>query len=307
MSDPLNPSEEDLLQSALSDAFSPAAVPRVSAQPPATQDAPAPAPKAPAAAPTEPAAAPPAEDWRAEYDEHLAEWRAQNAEQRAKAEATRAHWEQVRAQEEREGRAPARLSESVASTSGWESVRAATEGAASPSPADARDLTTGEAQGHRQAASASSPASGNEGGRAGSEPESSRHEKWEEVPSELTSSYPSLTFPSDPHSPVSPHHPRHLHGEHAREPHGHHHPHHHHEPTRHTATAAIFDSKLSTKTRALALLSSIGINLLLPFVNGVMLGFGEIFAKELLFGWFGWKLPVTSVGVRARTAFNARK
>lgn len=34
------------------------------------------------------------------------------------------------------------------------------------------------------------------------------------------------------------------------------------------------------------------INLVLPFVNGMMLGFGEIFAHELMFrwGWFGTKV-----------------
>lgn len=102
---------------------------------------------------------------------------------------------------------------------------------------------------------------------------------------------------------MSPHQHRRLHDEHARGRHDHH----HHESTRRTATSAILDSKLSTKTRVLALISSIGINLLLPFVNGVMLGFGEIFAKEVVFGWFGWKLPVTNVGVRARTAASPRK
>lgn len=37
----------------------------------------------------------------------------------------------------------------------------------------------------------------------------------------------------------------------------------------------------------LALLASIAVNVGLPFVNGVMLGFGEIFAKEIV-GWFGF-------------------
>ncbi|EKM58185.1 uncharacterized protein PHACADRAFT_171433 [Phanerochaete carnosa HHB-10118-sp] len=321
MSDHLNQEEEDLLQSALSDAFSPTEVKRVSAQLPEKQEEVAPATEAPAPATpvsesTASASTPAEEDWKAEYEHHLAEWRARSAEQREKAEANRTHWEKVREQEEKEGKAweervlgerrrSQRLSESMASTSGWESVRAATEDRASPSPADARDLTTGEAQGHRHAtSSSSSPAAGQQKSRPDSEPESSKHEKWEEVPSELTSSYPSLTFPSDPHSPTSPHQHRNLHDEHARGPHDHHH---HHESTRHTVTSAIFDSKLSTKTRVLALASSIGINLLLPFVNGVMLGFGEIFAKEVVFRWFGWKLPVTNVGIRARTAASSRK
>lgn len=50
----------------------------------------------------------------------------------------------------------------------------------------------------------------------------------------------------------------------------------------------MFDSSLSTKTRVIALLGSVTINLFLPFVNGVMMGFGEIFAENVLWKWFGW-------------------
>jgi hypothetical protein len=35
------------------------------------------------------------------------------------------------------------------------------------------------------------------------------------------------------------------------------------------------------------LLRGAAINLLLPFVNGLMLGFGELFANEVAFRW-GW-------------------
>jgi hypothetical protein len=38
----------------------------------------------------------------------------------------------------------------------------------------------------------------------------------------------------------------------------------------------------------LSLLRATAINLVLPFINGVMLGFGEIFAHELAFRW-GWR------------------
>ncbi|RUS19094.1 outer membrane protein TOM13-domain-containing protein [Endogone sp. FLAS-F59071] len=42
----------------------------------------------------------------------------------------------------------------------------------------------------------------------------------------------------------------------------------------------------------LAFLKSAAINFLLPFVNGIMLGFGEICANEIAFrmGWFGAKI-----------------
>ncbi|KAH6913047.1 hypothetical protein BKA70DRAFT_1261741 [Coprinopsis sp. MPI-PUGE-AT-0042] len=65
-------------------------------------------------------------------------------------------------------------------------------------------------------------------------------------------------------------------------------------PSTQTTTLAIFDETLSTRTRALALLSSLAINLALPFVNGVMLGFGEIFAKNVVMDWLGWKRSTTA-------------
>ncbi|KAK2460887.1 hypothetical protein APHAL10511_007357 [Amanita phalloides] len=94
--------------------------------------------------------------------------------------------------------------------------------------------------------------------------------KLEEIHS-MTSSFPSMTFPERTSTP-SPSPSRY----------------HTNEPPR-TATLAIFDSSLSARTRMKALFASLAINMLLPFVNGVMLGFGEIFAKEVIIGWFGWK------------------
>lgn len=49
------------------------------------------------------------------------------------------------------------------------------------------------------------------------------------------------------------------------------------------------DNRVAPRTRLSLVLSSLAINLLLPFINGVMLGFGEIFAKDVVVGWFGWK------------------
>lgn len=91
------------------------------------------------------------------------------------------------------------------------------------------------------------------------------HEKWENVPTSLDSSFPSMTFPE--YSPAPPQHTE--------------------EPT-FTPTLAIFDSSLSSKTRLTALFSSLAINFFLPFVNGIMLGFGEIFAKNVLFVNMKW-------------------
>lgn len=71
------------------------------------------------------------------------------------------------------------------------------------------------------------------------------------------------------------------------------------EPPPPSATMAIFDANLPLQTRLGALASSLAINCLLPFINGVMLGFGEIFAKNVVVGWLGWKLPGSNVGINS--------
>ncbi|CDO70889.1 hypothetical protein BN946_scf184804.g21 [Trametes cinnabarina] len=332
MSEHLNSEEEDLLQagvaqvSALQTAFSPAPLPRQSAAP-----EPAPQPVAGSSSTPPPVAEPQSdasaatgeaestEDaWKEEYEAYVAEWRKRSAEQRQQAEERRAHWEAIRAKEREEGKGK----DSVLSLRehGWEnlssSVTTVATAAESPSPADARDLVTGEAQGGHSKeylesvlpgahASASSSPPDHENSQPASEPES-KQEKWDDMTSSLTSSFPSMSFPSDPHSPSSsarrdlpppPHHHQHPHpADHAHGPghlHGHHHHHHEGAEGQRTATLSVFDSSLSPKTRALALFSSLAINLLLPFVNGVMLGFGEIFAKNVV-RWIGWKVPGTA-------------
>jgi hypothetical protein len=68
-------------------------------------------------------------------------------------------------------------------------------------------------------------------------------------------------------------------------------------------TLAVFDSTLPASTRFWALVSSLSINMFLPFVNGVMLGFGEIFAKTVVVGWLGWGPAVAAnvgLGVRSQ-------
>ena len=96
-----------------------------------------------------------AEDvWKEEYEAHVTEWRRRSAEQRQKAEETRAEWEAIREQEHKEGKLrQSVLSESAHSTSGWEKVSAGSAAPSvaalpeSPSPADGRDLVTGEGEG----------------------------------------------------------------------------------------------------------------------------------------------------------------
>ena len=125
----------------------------------------------------------------------------------------------------------------------------------------------------------------------------------------MTSSFPSMTIPSDIHSPTSSN--QHLHSEHTRrryeeELHHAHHGHRHHGDRPDTATLAVFDPQLSTKTRIKALASSLAINLLLPFINGVMLGFGEIAAKSL-FAWNGWGNVTSSLGLSGSSSVKRER
>ncbi|KZT07669.1 uncharacterized protein LAESUDRAFT_758248 [Laetiporus sulphureus 93-53] len=343
MAEHLNPEEENLLQSALETAFSPAPLPKQSAasEQPAeaaaagtTSEPPAPEPES-----AEPSASSDADDvWKAEYNEHVAEWRRQSADQREHAEQERQRWEEIRARERAEGIARSQ----VHSESGWESVGGSAsaslvlESATStqpsvegkggePSVAGARHLMSGEHQGKQTKEQLEKILPGTSHTAA---PTSENKDKWESLssspaPDSLTSSYPSLSFPSDAHSPSSlpaslphqhqPGQPHHTHGPHHDE---HHHHHAHAAQEAPSTTLAIFDSSLSPRTRVRALLASIAVNILLPFVNGVMLGFGEIYAKEVVVGWFGFgrkanekrrRAPGSreaSVGLRSGSAFR---
>ncbi|KAF7327890.1 hypothetical protein MKEN_00368900 [Mycena kentingensis (nom. inval.)] len=209
---------------------------------------------------------------QSEYEAHVAEWRAESAVQREKAEKERARWEAIRAAEQQEAalRKAARP-EGTSSTPehGWETVGAPKS---SPSPADARDLVTGERPKPVPAQSAHDTADDSQ--------------KWDEVSEPLTSSYPSLSFPDRTNTPSPQHVP---------------------PPARiESATTAIFDSSLSARTRVTALFSSLAINLFLPFVNGVMLGFGEIFAKNIVLEYFGWR-PLGPGSVAATTGLRSSR
>ena len=148
-------------------------------------------------------------------------------------------------------------------------------------------------------------------------PSNSSNSKWgSSIPSSLTSSYPSLSQP-DQHSQQGSHQASSTTHQdtrnrpdtgarnraHDRQGND--------QPPRPPASTAIFDPSLSTKTRVVALLGALTINLFLPFVNGVMIGFGEIFAENVLWRWFGWTKSrnsrihrgtgsVADVGLRSR-------
>ncbi|EPQ54260.1 hypothetical protein GLOTRDRAFT_111601 [Gloeophyllum trabeum ATCC 11539] len=275
---------QELLQSALSTAFTPTDLPRASVSPP-PQPALPPEPPAPAASAEAPGSD--AYDaWKAEYEAQVAQWRAANIEQRAKAERERERWERIRAEERAQ-----REKEGVEAREEWPTLTQATGSASvprgdSPSPADVRDLVSGEKEGHHRHAEA--PHMHQHSKETSS---LSASQKWEDLPSSMNSSqsYPSMSFPSlsNPETPPDAPQPHHRPGHSHHQTHGHLHSQQRGTEAQHV-TLSVFDSTLPTKTRALALVSSLGINFLLPFVNGVMLGFGEIFAKEVVVGWFGW-------------------
>ncbi|PLW11473.1 hypothetical protein PCANC_18442 [Puccinia coronata f. sp. avenae] len=50
----------------------------------------------------------------------------------------------------------------------------------------------------------------------------------------------------------------------------------------------LTDPNLTWKTKLGCFAATLGINFFLPFINGVMLGFGEIAAREFLGAYFGW-------------------
>ncbi|KAG9128098.1 hypothetical protein FRC07_004992 [Ceratobasidium sp. 392] len=336
-------SESDSLLS-LDSAFS--SIPDVPIQPanPPTPPPPPPADSLADEASSAPGSDPLTDSWKEEYDSRLATWRAESAEARTKAEAERARWEELRAA----GQAPEHESwESVkdAGTSAAESDTVISEstGTGGPgpahgsaadtvnappftSPADARDLVSGEGQGGKGAQTLAQNTIGYPSSAASihtlgetsdaspvhlSGAELSAGEganTWEEIPS-LASSQPSLPEQHNANSiPLQPtYRPRQAPPKREKEKehsHDHHHRHHHkHAPAPAappSLTLTIFDSSVSTRTRIVALVSSLAINMFLPFVNGVMLGFGEIFARNVVGPWFGWPKPVaSSVGIRA--------
>ncbi|KAF5367402.1 hypothetical protein D9758_003779 [Tetrapyrgos nigripes] len=255
-------SEQSLLDASLSESFSPPSLRRQSI-PPAkpqsegTEETPANPPD------TLSASSDAHEKWKEEYEDQVKVWKSQSAEAREKAEKERARWESIRRSASLEG---VHINPPPSSSASWDSISTTDpvlEG--SPSPADARDLVTGE-----------TPKTQVVEHTTHSRQETGDDQKWEDLPSEVTSSLPSMSFPES-NEDSSPDHRDH---DHRRQPPL-------EQPT--SVTLSVFDSSLSTKTRLKALCSALAINLLLPFVNGVMLGFGEIFAKDIVLGWLGRK------------------
>lgn len=231
--------------------------------------------------------------WKAEYEAQVQSWRAQSAEAREKAEKERLRWESVRAIEKEEAtkRKVAGIADEPPKSSNITSADTTSSNTVS-SETDSGLVSFLRCQvkichiyittlNFLQITASST--------QVGPVVESSLSrqdtatEKWEDVPS-VTSSFPSMSFPE--HGVHTPPHDRRV------AP----------QPAPVSLTSAIFDASLSRRTRLTAFFSSLAVNLLLPFVNGVMLGFGEIFAKNVLMDWLGWHLKpgsvATTVGIR---------
>ncbi|KJA22902.1 hypothetical protein HYPSUDRAFT_40371 [Hypholoma sublateritium FD-334 SS-4] len=226
------------------------------------------------------------DSWKAQYEAQVQNWRSQSAEAREKAEKERLKWEAIRAIEREEAakrRAAGIVDDPPPIVSGtkseiWDSVEEFSITTGSTSFTGAVQSETFEQP--TLTVPDENPSSVLPRTDSQLEHES---QKWEDVPS-VTSSYPSLSFPEHSESPPSKSQPAPPQA-----------------PV--SVTLAIFDPSLSRQTRLTAFFSSLAINLFLPFVNGVMLGFGEIFAKNIVMQWFGWKptgpaSTVTNVGLR---------
>ncbi|KAH9068431.1 hypothetical protein EDB83DRAFT_2314584 [Lactarius deliciosus] len=318
---PLSPEGEDVLQAALADPFSVPNLPRVSPfhpTNPATAEAAPPEPSEPLAPTSPESSVSPAEfeAWKTEYESQVAEWRRQSATARTRAEAERARWEERRAQqqEQQEGadgqqrrdthasEASVELGGTGTSVSEWEAVShrstlASSDGHPTPVPPARGGLAEGEHHPHPQPPSADAQTAHRPPPAAGAVVDPTGSPNWENVPSSPTSSFPSMSFP-EPSRPHSPEHITRVSRVAAPAP---------VPPAAASATLAVFDDTLPKRKRVLALITSLSVNMLLPFVNGVMLGFGEIFAKTVVVGWLGWGPAVaTNVGLGAPSASKRR-
>jgi len=180
----------------------------------------------------------------------------------------------------------------------------------SPSPVDGRDLVSGEGQGGHglqilESVLGPRPTSSTTKSSAhhGQQPSGSGNDTtdedsapvsgsrtWENIPS-LASSFPSLPSQQDTQLHRSTPHDPSLHiGSTSLVTEL--------TPASRSATLVMFDPKVPRRTRVIALFASIGINFVLPFINGVMLGFGEIFARGLVDWWRGGRAALSSVGLR---------
>ncbi|KAH0832926.1 hypothetical protein J3R83DRAFT_11893 [Lanmaoa asiatica] len=280
--------EHQLLEAALENPFEPTEVPLTSRS---STTSPSPSVPTPLTEPTS-SETPPTEDdtWQTAYSAQLSEWRAQSASARTKAELARAEWEALRAREKSERQA---LGEPAESWDGLGEHITASTAAASETVSHSLSASITSLSSVEHVESHMKPEeSVGHAGQHGKTENGSPSQRWEHLSPSPTSSYPSMSFPeaSVPQSP-SPQ-PALLVQTSAPAPAQ---PHPHPKADQHqtyvppSTLPSIMDNRVAPRTRLSLVLSSLAINLLLPFINGVMLGFGEIFAKDVVVGWFGWK------------------
>ncbi|QRW17606.1 hypothetical protein RhiXN_02530 [Rhizoctonia solani] len=295
----------------LESAFSPVDVPVHPFRPPTPP--PAPVNNLADEASSAPASDPIADSWKDEYDARVATWRAESAEARTKAEAERAKWEELRASGhvpehetwETVGSSVAAESDVTLSESTGTGASALVNAPPVTSVADARDLVSGEKDGGNGADVLAQSTLGYPPSAASirtletedvdaspvnlSGAELSAGEgvnTWEEVHS-IGSSFPSLPEQHNTNAiPLQPtYRPRQV-TQKKEKPHHHHSRHSHNQPAPTpppSLTLSVFDSSLPTRTRVIALFSSLAINMFLPFVNGSCL-VSERFLPETLLG-----------------------
>ncbi|KIK95285.1 hypothetical protein PAXRUDRAFT_827169 [Paxillus rubicundulus Ve08.2h10] len=305
-SSPLQSTDEhQLLRSALENPFQPSDVPLQPTVPPAptalspaTSTNPLPADSSSSTHSSDQPQPAETDPWKAEYEAQVEVWRAESAEARAKSERERAKWEAIRLREVEERQLLGQESETWDSLGSHitASLTAASEALSGSvaSLGNARDFPEGY-QGAE-----SDAYGGSHAGKHVKTETGSPSQKWENISSSPTSSFPSMSFPeaSAPQSPL-PHTvslptapaPIQRRQNPSAQP----------NPVAGVSPStlpSIMDDRVAPRTRMSLILSSLAINLLLPFVNGVMLGFGEIFARDVLVGWIGWKRTVANVGLR---------
>ncbi|KAM6504211.1 hypothetical protein JOM56_001154 [Amanita muscaria] len=241
---------ESLLEAALPQAFAPAPVRKEVPQPPGSKTG---------------------KDQEQEVAQPLATGNP-SEEPRSAQEASSGSWKEEYEAQVRRWRVQSAEAREKAETerARWEAVRAAENQDAARNTKESGWESVTEKKGERSLEAETTEQRGESGSQRQADTTTDTSQNWEDVRSSPTSSFPSMSFPARTASPSPSPAP-------------------HKDEASRTATLVIFDSSLSTRTRIKAALASLAINLLLPFVNGVMLGFGEVFAKNVVIGWFGWK------------------
>ncbi|WFD33813.1 hypothetical protein MCUN1_000633 [Malassezia cuniculi] len=75
-------------------------------------------------------------------------------------------------------------------------------------------------------------------------------------------------------------------------------------PTGELTLAAIWSPGLTWRRRAMLITAALAVNIGLPFINGIMLGFGEIFARAFLAPILGLAPPLQRYSLHSPSPAN---